>query len=201
MALAGFALFAGMLNAPMRPEVDNVAVNEIAKQAALYWQAPERLSGLDYLYRFVIVDNEGSVRFASGEGLPDSLQAAIIHGFLPIDITIDSNIVGKALIEVIPDSYFTGAQKQLSYAAIISFILLCMLITTASSALYIIVVRPFRRLEAFAHKISTGNLDEPLPMDRGNIFGPFTQSFDLMRASLLRRGKRRLRPSAQKKSL
>jgi len=43
---------------------------------------------------------------------------------------------------------------------------------------------PFRRMQTFAHRIAAGNLDIPLEMDRHNLFGAFTESFDIMRSEL-----------------
>jgi len=43
---------------------------------------------------------------------------------------------------------------------------------------------PFRKLQSFAHRIAAGNLDISLEMDKRNIFGAFTESFDLMRDEL-----------------
>lgn len=43
---------------------------------------------------------------------------------------------------------------------------------------------PFRKLQNFAHRIAAGNLDIPLEMDKHNLFGVFTESFDLMREEL-----------------
>jgi len=42
---------------------------------------------------------------------------------------------------------------------------------------------PFRKLQKFAHCIATGNLDIPLESNT-NLFGAFTESFDLMREEL-----------------
>jgi len=48
------------------------------------------------------------------------------------------------------------------------------------------ILRPFRKLKGFARLIAEGKLDMPLVMDRGNRFGAFTESFDLMREELNR---------------
>jgi len=66
---------------------------------------------------------------------------------------------------------------------------------------YNIIIKPFERLETFAHKVSTGKFDEPLPMDKNNIFGLFTQSFDVMRASLLEAHQKQLIAERAKKEL
>lgn len=52
--------------------------------------------------------------------------------------------------------------------------------------LYISVVRPFMRLEAFAQDVAAGNLDSPLAYERSNPFGRFTWAFDNMRVEIKR---------------
>ncbi|MCL2605339.1 MAG: HAMP domain-containing histidine kinase [Defluviitaleaceae bacterium] len=43
---------------------------------------------------------------------------------------------------------------------------------------------PFRRMKGFARRIAAGDLDIPLAMDGKNLFGAFTESFDIMRDRL-----------------
>ena len=52
--------------------------------------------------------------------------------------------------------------------------------------LYVGVVRPFMRLEAFAQDVAKGNLDAPLAYERSNPFGRFTWAFDNMRVEIKR---------------
>ena len=46
------------------------------------------------------------------------------------------------------------------------------------------ILAPFRKLQGFAGRIAAGDLDASLEMDRHNLFGAFTESFDLMREEL-----------------
>lgn len=46
------------------------------------------------------------------------------------------------------------------------------------------ILQPFRDMERFAANIASGKLDVPLQMDRSNIFGVFTESFDIIREEL-----------------
>lgn len=46
------------------------------------------------------------------------------------------------------------------------------------------ILAPFKKLENFAAGVAAGNLDLPIVMDEGNVFGAFTESFDLMREQL-----------------
>ena len=46
------------------------------------------------------------------------------------------------------------------------------------------IIQPFHKLKQFAKRVASGNLDIPLEMDRQNVFGAFTESFDIMRCEL-----------------
>ena len=48
------------------------------------------------------------------------------------------------------------------------------------------IITPFKNLNSFAERVAGGNLDMPLEMDKGHVFGAFTESFDLMRTELKR---------------
>ena len=201
MILAGFLICAFMLKTAPRQDIDYIAVNEIAKQAAIDWQAPERLDRDDIRYRFFIIDNEGAVRYSSDEGLPENLPAAVRQGFTPIDIVIGSTVMGKALVETSPGDAQKEAQVRLIGFTAIAFVLLVALNVIFLLTLHNALIKPFARLQAFAHKITDGRLDEPLPMDKHNIFGLFTQSFDVMRESLHEARKNQLQAERAKKEL
>ena len=49
---------------------------------------------------------------------------------------------------------------------------------------YRLLIKPLKEMESFAGEIAKGNLDVQLPMHRWNVFGSFTESFDLMREEL-----------------
>ncbi len=51
---------------------------------------------------------------------------------------------------------------------------------------YVLVLRPFSKLENFAGELSKGNLDEELKYQRVNVFGEFTWAFDHMRREIKR---------------
>jgi len=46
------------------------------------------------------------------------------------------------------------------------------------------IFMPFKKLQTFASRVAMGNFDMPLEMDKDNLFGAFTESFDLMREEL-----------------
>ncbi len=63
------------------------------------------------------------------------------------------------------------------------------------------IFRPFRKLRAFAGRVAEGNFDIPLKMDRGNLFGAFTESFDLMRHELAKARESERQANESKKEL
>lgn len=56
-------------------------------------------------------------------------------------------------------------------------------------------------MKQFAEKIADGDLEFKLPMDRGNYFGAFTESFDLMREELIRARQGEYEANIRKKEL
>ena len=67
--------------------------------------------------------------------------------------------------------------------------------------IYYRVVRPFDNLKEFAGAVAQGDLDRPLEMDRGNIFGAFTESFDIMREELNEARQREYEANVSKREL
>lgn len=57
---------------------------------------------------------------------------------------------------------------------------------TAFGYVYLRILRPFDKLEAFAARISAGDFDVPLRYERSNYFGAFTWAFDSMRSEIAR---------------
>lgn len=64
-----------------------------------------------------------------------------------------------------------------------------------------LVFTPFQKLQNFAGRVAGGNLDLPLTMERDNIFGAFTESFDLMRCELKKSKQKEQEANQSKKEL
>jgi len=180
LILIGF-LFSNNNSETTHPYVNTVAVNEIVRVVTLHWDDFDELSVETHWYRFFILDNGGQRLHSTCTNLPDSLISAVRQGFLPMNIMINEHLAGIVVIET-SGSTTTGGQNR---AVIITFILLCLLNIAFFAVLYFVLIRPFKRIDNFAHKIAMGVLDESLPIYKNNLFGLFTQSFDIMRASLL----------------
>ncbi len=135
-------------------------------------------------FDYVLLNEDGDVLYQTREGLSVNISQATSRFDLIRDVTADGKAIGKVLIH--NGWQDAEARKMQGIAAIffgMSFILaLCML--GYSFYLKKKVIQPFERMKGFAQQVAMGNLDVPLEMDRANVFGAFTQSFDLMREEL-----------------
>lgn len=179
---------------------DAVAVNEIVQTVTQdFYTLKEHKSPVALNY--VIIDNDGNLLYKTQSGLSESVNAAITHRDTVLDITIDNAVVGKVII------YNDGAQTLQSQKQTAIIVLSVAIALSAALCLGYVVymhftmIRPFRKLKGFAERVAGGNLDIPLEMDRRNLFGAFTESFDIMRSELKKARLAEAQANASKKEL
>ena len=136
-------------------------------------------------FDYVLIDNDGNVLQYTREGISTSVSSATTHYDVIRDVvTEDGTIVGKIIV------HNTYQEQQVRrnriMAGIVGGVLFLMLGVTALYFLYLKkrVVDPFDEMKGFASKVAAGNLDVPMKMDKGNVFGAFTEAFDIMRDEL-----------------
>ena len=66
---------------------------------------------------------------------------------------------------------------------------------------YLVVVKPIREFEEFAGEVAKGHLDVQLPRRRLNLFGNFTESFDMMREELRNAQEREVKANKAKREM
>lgn len=177
-----------------------VAVNEVLQSVQADWEDIEKYNSASEL-AYVVIDPEGNVLFRTGTGLSESLNEAVIHRDTILDICVGNLNVGKLIIR--NDRAEALREEKLRAAAVFSAAIVLQCCVCAGYMIYLhrTVTRPFRRLENFAERVAGGNLDVPLEMDRQNIFGVFTESFDIMRSELKKARIAEAQANADKKEL
>jgi len=75
------------------------------------------------------------------------------------------------------------ADNNLSFIFVM-YIVSLVLVILIFMVIYVLILRPFQKLENFAGDIATGNLDKDLKYERVNMFGEFTWAFDHMRREI-----------------
>ncbi|MDE6259597.1 MAG: HAMP domain-containing histidine kinase [Oscillospiraceae bacterium] len=179
---------------------DTVAVNEIVQTVQRDWDSLANHVN-DTEFDYVVLGADGTVLYRTRPGLSESMNAAIAHKDTMLDVEVGGMPVGKLIIY--NDDALTLQSEQQTVVFAVAAAMLLQLGICAGYFCYLrrTVVAPFRKLEQFAQRVAGGNLDIPLKMDRHNLFGAFTESFDLMRAELKKARLAEAKAAAAKKEL
>lgn len=126
--------------------------------------------------------NSGSSQEISEQGTFAVLMKSIKNRDTMVDIGDETRIVGKLLIH-------NRWDEQIKGRMIFCILMICMALETALVFITFFLIKrnfiqPFQKLQEFAVHVAGGALDFPLQMDAQNVFGAFTESFDLMREEL-----------------
>lgn len=162
---------------------DAVAVNEAVQSVQRDWENLEyhrNETGLDY----TVIDLEENVRYRTRAGLSESLHEAVLHRDTLLDLKVEGRPVGKIIIYNNSNEILNIKMRKLFCILLAVMVLQAGMCGGCFFYLNRVMVKPFRKLEGFAQRVAEGNLDIPLEMDRQNLFGAFTEGFDLMRTEL-----------------
>lgn len=179
---------------------DTVAVNEILKNVEANWPCLEEQTDFSP-YGYVVLDETGAVLWKTAEGLSESVNAAIAHRDTVLDVEQDGDVVGKVIIHNGAEADYAVRKRELVTALTVILLFQMAALLGYIVWLYYRLVKPFHKLKGFAERVAGGNLDVPLEMDRLNLFGAFTESFDLMRSELKKARLAEARANAGKKEL
>lgn len=163
---------------------DAVLVNEAFQSVQADWDDMEHhknQTSLDY----VVLDADGSVLFKTKAGLSESVNEAVIHKDTILDLPdnhAEGTTAGKILFYNKGSQILQSQKEAVIWALSAAVFLQCAVCIGYLIYLNHTVAAPFEKLKQFSERVAGGNLDIPLEMDRQNLFGAFTESFDLMRS-------------------
>ena len=138
----------------------------------------------DSSFDYSVIDTNGNVILFTRDDIAKSISSATSDYDIIRDIEVDGKVSGYLIVH----NPKAELEKQTNMK-IALFVMSLILLTVVVSVLYYVylkrrVLDPFKKLKGFAVRVAGGNLDTPLEMDKGNVFGPFTESFDIMREEL-----------------
>ncbi len=170
-----------------------VTVNEVVKSVERDFENLENHvneTDLDY-----VVINGNDVLFRTRDGLSESINAAVTHRDTILDLENGAKII-----------IYNNSQTDFYKKKIIALIAAALFLQAAIFVIYAVylnrrVIKPFSKMKGFAERVAGGNLDIPLEMDKGNLFGAFTESFDIMRSELKKARIAEAKANASKKEL
>lgn len=169
--------------------LDNTDVNLLLHDCSDRWDELNSNAVIEaessYEFEYEVITNSGDVLLRTDPDITSDIGRATTLRYTMRDIVKDGKVVGKLIIV---NDYVAIAQKadasyRTKYIIMASF--LALLAVLFLVWVYLYIIRPFDKLKDFAADVASGNLDAPLKMDRGNLFGAFTESFDIMRSELM----------------
>ncbi len=179
---------------------DAVQVNEIVHSVQDDWPEMEKHKNrteLDY----VVLGQDGKALYRTREGLSESIHEAIVHRDTMVDIDVGDLPAGKIVIYNDSYQFFLAGKRRMAFTLLAAILLQGGICIGYLVYLNRRIIRPFQKMEGFAERIAGGSLDVPLEMDRQNLFGAFTESFDIMRAELKKARLAEAKANADKKEL
>lgn len=181
---------------------DVVAANKIVKTLERNWDAlagngqgePQAGSSTEIWegiskgagegFQITVLDCDGKVLLKTKEHLSETISQAVSHRDTILDIGQGGEAAGKVILHNPWEEESAARRRSTAVWFLLLLSLQAALLLGYGAGLYGMLVKPFRKLEGFAERIAGGNLEVPLEMDRQNLFGAFTESFDIMRAEL-----------------
>ncbi len=174
-------------------EVDMVYYNRQFKEIERAIGSGEDIEDIEEIY-------DCSIIFLTDSNYEKKLNTYISNSAIIFDYIHDGKLAGKIVWEMAKSRYEELSQERTEIMLIIVSV-----VTLAGYVLfgiiYYVFIRPFRVLEKFSTEIAKGNLDFKLPMEKRNMFGAFTESFDIMREELNNAREREYKANISKKEL
>ena len=162
----------------------NLLIHEIEDNWDVTISDPGRVVENKYAFDYEVMDNDGRIILKTKKDLASDIGRATSEHYTIRDLDVDGKEVGKLLIVNDYSAYKNEVYNRYSRNYILCAVLEALIIAIFMVWVYHSVVKPFDKLKGFASNVAAGNLDMPLEMDRGNMFGAFTESFDIMREEL-----------------
>jgi len=168
-------------------QLDSTKINDIVKTLSDNWPnvfKEAELPGSQYQLDYVVIDKVGNLIAATRRGLNEDINSAMRNRDTIVDIEKDGEAVGKVIFYNDTSAMWESYKRSLISAYV--GVLALLAVICAGYAVYLnhTIFHPFNKIKKFAGNIAAGNLDIPLEMDRDNLFGAFTESFDIMREEL-----------------
>ncbi|MBO5557336.1 HAMP domain-containing sensor histidine kinase [Ruminococcus sp.] len=186
--LAGIILLAVLTSKTVTQDTSRqtiTALNDIARTAEAHRSELDILSGNNYNGDFVILDMTDNVLYSNTDEKDKLTVEKAIQKRYPYQYLKDDSGVWGCVI-MIDDGLDGYRMLRLRFIAGMSVGGVIILLGMVGFGVYLNrnVITPFKRMQSFAGKVAEGRLDEPLAMDRDNLFGAFSESFDIMREEL-----------------
>ena len=185
-------------------QIDSVMLNDIARTVKENWDNIDALNEKSFDTEIMLFNSDNKCIYSSSDTAFNGINApldAVREGMITMPVSEGEQFLGT-VVSVNPERI--TYRRTIMRLAMVTFGMMALLLVLYIAFFYYInrnVVKPFERMKEFAGLIAEGRLDEPLMMDRNNIFGVFTESFDIMREELKASKQREIELKMKEKEL
>lgn len=194
IGILAFIMITDNIGSAVSENDENVLIlNDIAKTSGKQWDNIGDFGFKDYKIDFVVLDINGVILLQSDDAeskikkIADSGRITVetaVKKRIPYKYIIRNNEVVGSVILLDSDNIYAGLKIKLMTGFLVMAAMFIIGVVVYGEYVKRSIVEPFSRLESFAGKVAQGKLDEPLMMEKDNMFGVFTESFDIMREEL-----------------
>ena len=167
-------------------KLDAVAVNDLAETVKENFDDLSVLESKDAGFDFCVLGSDNCALFSTDDVFSDIKNPtdAASKGFFCVPISESGRLSGTLIIQDPVKNRYVSMRRNIVILAVLAAAVL--IVFTASFLCYVNrnIIKPFEKMKRFASLIARGELDEPLLIEKNNIFGAFTESFDIMREEL-----------------
>ena len=178
-----FALFSEKQEVPDH----TTEINRLLISLSDDWQSAQSgdtLRKSEQSFDYCVLDKNGDMLFTTRQDMSQSVSSAVSHYDIIRDIERGGEKLGTLIVH---DPLLERQQKKMHRLAISCAVMMALMLALSVAFFMVLkkrVVEPFKNMKGFAERIAAGELDTPLEMDKDNIFGAFSESFDIMREEL-----------------
>ena len=208
----GILVFALMTDSSDSLKTDTLKLNDIVQKVSENRDSLQNLDNLDFGVGFVVLDKDNRVIYTrlskgeSSEKLKDDAAGMTVEKAIkdryPYRYLEDSEGRVSGVVVMLDSAEKSCSVLRRRIIVFLGLGGLIILVAAIGLSLYIRknIIKPFKKMEDFAGKVAEGKLDEPLLMDENNMFGVFTESFDIMREELAASKERELELQRKERS-
>lgn len=161
---------------------DVLLLNEIAHKMVPDDMPPENTAPER---EYVVLDINGNIIYDNRSDRSEAITVeTAMQKRYPYTYIIENNQITGSVVLTDSNKRFDRLRTNIiAVYCVCGFLLIC---AAAVFGTYIrkTVILPFAKMKDFASYVAAGDLDRPLEMDKGNMFGAFSESFDIMREEL-----------------
>ncbi|MFV0393378.1 MAG: ATP-binding protein [Coprobacillaceae bacterium] len=174
-----------LLDDTSNASLSTVEVNELTYEIQNNWDSimVNNYQFSSYL-DFTILSIDEEIIYTTNSKISQSINEAVSHRDTIIDIGRESKTLGKVLIDNPTINEWEKTKQNIIIVIMVSIVVEIIVFILYIRYLHKRVFKPFNKLKEFSVRVAGGDLDFPLEMDSQNIFGAFSESFDLMREEL-----------------